>query len=71
MDLFECAILSFLGCLGCVEQIAGSLLMGYFGLFGFCCTNSWIYSAALYWVLWVLLDIFVDLLGCVILGCFG
>ena len=35
VDLFECAILGCLGCLGCVEQIRGSIRMGYFGLFGF------------------------------------
>ena len=71
MDLFECAILGSLGCLGSIEQIAGSIRIGYFGLFGFCWTNSWIYSDMLFWVVWVLLNKFVDLFGWVILVCLG
>ena len=69
MDLFEWEILGCLGCLGSVEQIAGSIPMGYFRLFGFCWTNSWIYSDMLFWVVWVVLNKFVDLFECVILGC--
>ena len=71
VDLFQCAILGSLGCLGCVEQIRGSIRMGYFELFRFSWTNSWMYSDTSFWVLWVLLDRFVDLFRCVILGCFS
>ena len=66
MDLFGCIIL---GCLGCAEQIRGSIRMRYFGLFGFCRTNSWFYTDALFWVVWVMLNKFVDLFGCIILYC--
>ena len=59
-NLFGCVIF---GCLGCVEQIHGSIRMGYFGLFGLCWTNSWIYSDALFWVDLVMLNKFVDLFG--------
>ena len=70
VDLFQCTILGCFGCLGCVEQIRRSIRMGYFGLFGFSWTNLWIYSDPLFWVLWGSLDRFVDLFGCLILGCF-
>ena len=69
VDIFECAILVSLGCMGCVKQIRGSIRMGYFGLFGFSLTNSLIYSDALFWVVWVELNKFVNLFRCVILGC--
>ena len=71
VDLFECAILGSLGCLGCVEQIRGSTRMGYFWLFGFSLRNSLIYSDALFWVVWVEFNKFVDLCRCFILGCLG
>ena len=71
VDLFECAILDSLGCLGCVEQIRGSTRMGYFWFFGFSLRNSLIYSDALFWVVWVEFNKFVDLFGWVILGCLG
>ena len=71
VDLFECAILGFLGCLGCVEQIRGSTRMGYFSLFAFSLRNSLIYSDALFWVVWVEFNKFVDLFVCVILSCLG
>ena len=45
--------------------------MRYIGDFGLCLINSWIYSHALFWVVWVVLNKFVDLFGCVILGCLG
>ena len=60
-----------LGCMGCVKQIRGSIRMGYFGLFGFSLTNSLIYSDALFWVVWVEFNKFVDLFVCVILSCLG
>ena len=66
LDLFGCVIL---GSLGCVEQIGGSIWMRYFVFFGLCWTNSWIYSNALFWVVWVMLNKSVDLCRCVILGC--
>ena len=69
MHLFKCAILVSLGCLGCVEQICGSIRMGYFGLFGFSLTYSLVNSDALFWVVWIMLNKFVDLFQCVILGC--
>ena len=68
VDLFGCVIL---GCLGSVELIRGSIRMRYFGLFGLSWTNSWIYSDALFWVVWLVLNKFVDLFGCVILGYLG
>ena len=71
VDLFECAVLGSLGCLGGVKQIHGSIRMGYFGLFGFSLTNSLIYSDALLWVVWVEFNKFVDLYECAILGCLG
>ena len=71
MHLFKCAILVSLGCLGCVEQICGSIQMGYFGLFGFSLTYSLVNSDALFWVVWIMLNKFVDLFQCVILGCLG
>ena len=40
--------------------------MRYFGFFGFRWTDSWIYSDALFWVISVVLNKFVDLFGCVI-----
>ena len=67
MDLFESVILC---CLGSAEQSRGSIRMRFFGLFGLCLTNLWIYSDALFWVVLVLLNKFVDLFGCVIFGCF-
>ena len=71
MHLFKCAILGSLGCLGCVEQIRGSIRMRYFGLFGFSLTNSLLNSDALFWVVWIMLNKFVDLFECIILGCLG
>ena len=68
MDLFGWIIL---GCLGSIEQIHGCILMPYFGFFGFSWTESWIYSHALFWVVSVELNKFVDLFGWVILGCLG
>ena len=35
--------------------------MLYFGLFGLSSTNSWIYLDGLFWVVWVVLNKFVDL----------
>ena len=68
VDLFRCL---FLGCLGCIEQIRGSIRMGYFGLFRLSSTNSWIYSDPLFCVVWVVLNKFVDLFESAILGCLG
>ena len=68
MDLYPCLIL---GCLGCVEQIRRSIWMRYFGLFGWSWTNPRICSDALFWIVCVELNKFVDLFGCVILGCLG
>ena len=45
--------------------------MGYFGFFEFSGTNSWIHSDALFWVVWVEFNKFVDLFVCVILSCLG
>ena len=81
VDLFRCVIL---GCLGCVEQICGSIWMRYFGLlelccgsirmsyfrwFGLCWTNCWIYLDALFLVVWVVLNKSVDLFRRVIFSC--
>ena len=69
VDLFGWGIL---GCLGSVEEICGSIRMRYFEFFVFRWTDWWIYSNALFWVLWVvsvLLNKLVDLFGWVILGC--
>ena len=60
-----------LGCLGSVEQIRGSIRMPSFELFGLSTTNSWNHSDALFLVVWVVLNKFVDLFECAILGCFG
>ena len=68
VDLFRWVIL---GCFGSVEQIRGSIRMPYFGLFELSPTNSWIYSDALYLVVWVVLNKFVDLFECAILGILG
>ena len=68
VHLFRCVIL---GCLGCVEQMRGSIRMHYFGLFGLSSTNSWNYSDALFWVVWVVFNKFVDFLACLIFDCFG
>ena len=68
VDLLRCFIL---GCLGCVEQIRGSIRMCYFGLFGLSSSNSWIYSDALYLVVWVVFSKLLDLFECAILGCLG
>ena len=67
VDLFGCLIL---GCFGCVEETRGSILMGSFGLLGLCCTNPWILSDALFWVVWVVLNKCVNVFGSIILGCF-
>ena len=68
MDLFGWVIL---GCLGSVEQISGSIRMRYFRFFGFSWTNSLIYWDALFWVVSVELNKFVDLFGWVILVSLG
>ena len=68
VDLLRWVIL---GCLGSVEQIRAFIPMRYFGFFGFYSTNSWIYSDGSFCVIWVLLNKFVDLFRCIILGCFG
>ena len=60
-----------MGCLGCVEEIGGSIQMRYFRLFGLSLTNSWIYVDALFCVVSVMLKKSADLFGCVILGCLG
>ena len=66
VDSFRYVIL---GCLRCVEQMFESIRMHYFRLFRLSSTNLWIYSDALFWVVWVVLKKFVDLLRCVFLGC--
>ena len=68
VDLFGWVIL---GCLGSVKQIRGSIRMRCFGLFRLSTTKSWNYSDALFLVVWVVLNKFVDLFECAILGCFG
>ena len=68
VDLFGWVIL---GCLGSVEQIRRSIRMRYFALFGLSTTNSWNYSDALFLVVWVVLNKFVDLFECAILGILG
>ena len=68
MDLFGWIIL---GCLGSIEQIHGCIRMPYFGFFRFSWTQSWIYWDALFWVVSVELNKFVDLFRCVILGSLG
>ena len=66
VDLFGWVIL---GCLGSVEQSRGSVRMRYFGFFGFRWTDSWIYSDALFRVVSVEFNKFVDLFAGVILDC--
>ena len=66
VDLFGWVIL---GCLGSVEQSRGSVRMRYFGFFGFRWTDSWIYSDALFRVVSVEFNKFVDLFAWVILDC--
>ena len=68
VDLFGWVIS---GCLGSVEQSRGSVRMRYFGFFGFRWTDSSIYSDALFRVVSVELNKFVDLFAWVILGCLG
>ena len=68
VDLFGWVIL---GSLGSVEQIRGSIRMRCFGLFGLSTTNLRNYSEALFLVVWVVLNKFVDLFKCAILRCFG
>ena len=66
VDPFRCVIL---GCLSCVEQMREFIRMHYFGLFPLSSTNSLIYSDELFWVVWVVLNKFVDLFRCFFWGC--
>ena len=68
LDLFGWVILGFLGSAG---KIHGFIRMRYFEFFGFSWTDSLIYSDALFWVVSVELNKFVDLFGLVILVCLG